>query len=221
MPMDRRTFSFTAASAAGALALAGAGLPGGARAQGGAPVENREYAMLAKPLAVPANGKIEVIEFFWYACPHCFAFEPALEAWISHLPADVRFRRVPVGFDALKETHQRIFYTWEALGLVDSLHLKTFERFHVQKRPINSEKDMLEFAQENGLDVTKVAATWGSFSVQTKCGEAKRLEDDYGIERMPEMGIAGRFVAIAQPAAGPASVLVTTDWLVNKVRHGG
>ena len=216
MTMDRRTFSLAAA-----LALAGAGLPGRARAQGGAPVENRDYAALAKPLAVPANGKIEVIEFFWYACPHCFAFEPTLEAWISHLPADVHFRRVPVGFDALKETHQRIFYTWEALGLVDSMHLKTFERFHVQKRPINTEKDMLEFAQESGLDTPKVAATWNSFSVQTKCGEAKRLEDDYDIERMPEMAIAGRFVAIAQPATGPASVLATTDWLVNKVRHGG
>ena len=221
MPMDRRTFSFATASAAGALALAGAGLPGRARAQGDAPVENRDYATLAKPLAVPANGKIEVIECFWYACPHCYAFEPALEAWVSRLPADVRFRRVPVGFDALKETHQRIFYTWEALGLVEQMHVKTFERFHVQKRPINSIRDMLEFAQDNRLDVTKVAATWNSFSVQTKCGEAKRLEDDYDIERMPEMGIAGRFVAIAQPVAGPASVLVTTDWLVNKVRHGG
>ncbi len=215
--MDRRTFSL----AAGALALAGASLPGRVFAQGGAPVENRDYAPLAKPLAVPANGKIEVIEFFWYACPHCFAFEPTLEAWVAHLPADVHFRRVPVGFDALKATHQRIFYTWEALGLVEQMHMKTFARFHVQKQPINSEKDMLEFAQESGLDVPKVGAAWNSFGVQTKCAEAKHLEDDYDIERMPEMAIAGRFVAIAQPEAGPASVLVTTDWLVNKIRHGG
>jgi thiol:disulfide interchange protein DsbA len=218
--MDRRTFSLNTASLAGALALAGAGLPGRARAQGG-PVEGIDFQALAKPIAVPANGKIEVIEFFWYACPHCFAFEPTIEAWIARLPPDVHFRRVPVGFDANKQTHQRIFYTWEALGLVEKMHLKTFTRFHVQHQPIDSERAMLEFAQENGLDVAKVGQAWNSFSVQTKCREAQRLEDDYGIEHMPEMAIAGRFVAVAQPAAGPASVLTTTDWLVNRVRHGG
>ena len=219
--MDRRRFSLNAASFAGALALAGAGLPGRARAQGGAPVEGRDYQGLARPIAVPANGKIEVIEFFWYACPHCFAFEPTIAAWIAKLPPDVHFRRMPVGFDARKEVHQRIFYTWEALGLVDQMHVKTFARFHVQKRPIDSERAMLEFAQESGLDIAKVAQAWNSFSVQTRCSEAKRLEDAYGIEQMPEMAVAGRFVAIAQPEQGPASVLVTTDWLVNKIRRGG
>ena len=219
--MDRRTFSRNAAGLAGALALAGAGLPGRVRAQGGAPAEGVDFQTLARPIAVPANGKIEVIEFFWYACPHCFAFEPTLEAWMPKLQADVHFRRVPVGFDARKETHQRIYYTWEALGLVEQMHLKTFTRFHVQHRPIDSARDMQEFAQENGLDVGKVARAWDSFSVQTKCREAKRLEDDYGIEHMPEMAIAGRFVAVAQPSAGPASVLATTDWLLDRIRHGG
>ena len=219
--MDRRAFSRNVASLAGALALAGAGVPLRARAQGFTPVEERDFHALAKPVAVPANGKIEVIEFFWYACPHCFAFEPAIEPWILKLPADVHFRRVPVGFDARKEVHQRIFYTWEALGLVEQMHLKTFTRFHVQKKPIDSLGEMIGFAQDNGLDTAKVQNAWNSFSVQSKCREAKRLEDDYGIERMPEMAIAGRFVAIAQPAAGPASVLVTTDWLVDRVRRGG
>ena len=219
--MDRRTFSLNAASLAGAWALAGAGLPGRARAQGSAPLEGRDFEALARPLSVPANGKIEVIEFFWYACPHCFVFEPLIEAWIARLPADVHFRRVPVGFDALKQTHQRIFYTWEALGLVDQMHVKTFSRFHVQHKPIDSEKAMLEFALENGLDVAKVSQAWNSFGVQTRCREAQRLEDDYNIEHMPEMAIAGRFVAVAQPEQGPASVLVTTDWLINRVRHGG
>ena len=216
--MDRRAFTLNAASLAGALALAGAA--GRVSAQGGGPVEGRDFQALARPVAVPANGKIEVIEFFWYACPHCFAFEPTIEAWIAKLPADVRFRRVPVGFDARKETHQRIYYTWEALGLVEKMHLKTFTRFHVQHRPIDTERDMLDFAQDNGLDVAKVGQAWNSFSVQTRCREARRLEDDYGIEHMPEMAIAGRFVAVAQPSAGPASVLATTDWLLDRVRRG-
>jgi thiol:disulfide interchange protein DsbA len=219
--MDRRAFSRNAASLAGALALAGAGLPLRALAQGAKPMEGRDFMALPKPIAVPANGKIEVIEFFWYACPHCFAFEPSIEPWIQKLPPDVHFRRVPVGFDARKEIHQRIFYTWEALGVVEQMHVKTFTRFHVQKKPIDSIGDMVAFAQENGLDGAKVQAAWGSFSVVSKCSAAKRLEDDYRIERMPEMAVAGRFVAVAQPDAGPASVLVTTDWLIDRVRRGG
>jgi thiol:disulfide interchange protein DsbA len=219
--VDRRAFSGRAARLAGALALACAGVPSRARAQGFTPVEGRDYQALAKPVAVPANGKIEVIEFFWYACPHCFAFEPSIEPWILKLPADVHFRRVPVGFDARKETHQRIFYTWEALGLVDQMHVKTFTLFHVQKNPVDSLDDMVGFARDNGLDTTWVQNAWNSFSVQSKCREANRLEDDYGIERMPEMGVAGRFVAVALPSAGPDSVLVTTDWLLARVRRGG
>jgi thiol:disulfide interchange protein DsbA len=218
--VDRRRFARNAASLAAALALAGAGVPLRARAQGFTPTEGRDFSTLDKPISVPANGKIEVIEFFWYACPHCFAFEPALERWIATLPAVVHFRRVPVGFDALKEIHQRIFYTWEALGLVERMHIKTFERFHVQKKAIDSLGDMLVFAQQNGLDAAAVQAAWNGFSVQSRCRAAKQLEDDYGIERMPEMAVAGRFVAFAQPAAGPESVLVTTDALVSRVRRG-
>ena len=218
--MDRRAFSRQAASLAGVLALGGAGVSQSARAQGFVPVEGRDFQPLDKPLAVPANGKIEVIEFFWYGCPHCFAFEPALLLWVQRLPPYVHFTRVPVGFGAREEIHQRIFYTWEALGALDPMHVKTFTRFHVQKKPIDTLGDMVGFAQENGFDPVKVQAAWNSFSVQSRCAAAKRLEDDYGIERMPEMGIAGRYVAVAQSAAGPNSVLVTTDWLVNQVHKG-
>ena len=218
--MDRRRFSLNVAGVAGALALAGAGLPGRASAQGGAPVEGRDFLVLPRPVAVPADGKLQVIEFFWYACPHCFNFEPLLESWVAKLPADVRFRRVPVGFDARKQVHQRIYYTWEALGLVDQMHYKTFTRFHVQKKPVDTLEDMLLFARESGLDPAKVEAAWRSFSTDARCKEANRLTDAYGIEYMPELAVAGRFVAVAQPEQGPASVLATTDWLLDRVRHG-
>ena len=216
--MDRRTFSRGAAGLAGAFALAGAPLR--VRAQGGAPVEGRDFLALDKPLAVPADGRIEVLEFFWYGCTHCFTFEPLIQPWIARLPADVRFTRVPVGFDARKQVHQRIFYTWEALGVVEQMHVKTFTRFHVQKKPIDELDDMVLFAQQNGLDGAKVRAAWNGFSVQTKCAAAKRLEDDYDIQGTPEMAVAGRFTALAQPDAGQRALLSTTDWLVNRVRHG-
>ena len=211
--MDRRAFAL---NAAGTLALAAA--PGLARAQAAAPTEGRDYQTLAKPVAMPANGKIEVTEFFWYGCPHCFAFEPAIEGWSVALPPNVHFTRVPVAFDARQELHQRIYYTWEALGIVDQMHPKTFMRFHAQKKPIDSLADMQAFARESGLDADKVKSVWNSFSVQSRCNAAKRLEDDYGIDRTPEMAIAGRFVAME---AGNGRLLATTEWLVDRIRRGG
>jgi len=210
--MDRREFSLHAASLAGALALAGAS--GRAAAQIAAPVEGRDYNTLARPVAVPADGRIHVIEFFWYGCPHCFVFEPALAAWMARQPADVAFRRVPVAFDALKETHQRVFYTWEALGLVGMMHEATFARFQTRRQPINSLDDMLAFAQESRIDPAKVKAAWNSFGVQTRCREARRLADDYQIDRTPEMAVHGRFTTIG----APAPMLAATDWLINRVR---
>ena len=125
--MNRREFSLQLAGVAGMAALSGLGLPGVAFAQPGAPAEGKDYLKMKTPINLPRTGKVEVIEFFWYGCPHCNAFESTIEPWIAKLPADVHFRRVPVQFDALKEIHQQVYYTWEALGLVDTMHKKTFD----------------------------------------------------------------------------------------------
>ena len=215
--MNRREFSLQLAGMAGAAALSSLGLPGLAFASPSAPVEGTDYNRLKTPINLPHTGKVEVIEFFWYGCPHCFAFEPTIEPWIAKLPADVHFRRVPVAFDALKEIHQQIFYTWEALGLVEAMHTKTFNRFHVQHKPINREEDMLAFAQESGLDVGKVKQAWESFSVRTKMGQAKQLSDDYGVDGVPMIGIHGRYTT-SPSMGGPKECLATTDTLVAALR---
>jgi thiol:disulfide interchange protein DsbA len=215
--MNRREFSLQLAGVAGIAALSSLGLPGIAFAQPGVPAEGKDYLKLKTPINLPKTGKVEVIEFFWYGCPHCFAFEPTLEPWVAKLPADVHFRRVPVQFDALKEIHQQIFYTWEALGLVEAMHTKTFNRFHLQHKPINREEDMLAFAQESGLDVTKVKQAWESFSVRTKMAQAKQLSDDYGVDGVPMIGIHGRYTT-APSMGGMKECLATTDYLVNTLR---
>lgn len=218
--MNRREFSLQLAGIAGAAALSGLGIPSLALAQG-SPVEGKDFRKLKTPLQVAKTGKVEVVEFFWYGCPHCFAFEPLIEPWIAKLPADVHFRRVPVAFDALKEIHQQIYYTWEALGLVDAMHSKTFNRFHVAHKPINRESDMLEFAQENGLDVAKVKSAWDSFGVQTRMHQAKQLSEDYQIDGVPEIGIQGRFATAPSMANGQTQALQVADYLINVVRKGG
>jgi len=215
--MNRRDFSLQLAGVAGVAALAALGLPLHALAQVGGQVEGKDFVRLKTPIDLPRTGKIEVIEFFWYGCPHCFAFEPALEPWVAKLPADVHFRRVPIQFGELHKIHQQIYYTWEALGLVEQMHTKTFNRFHVQHKPINSEADMLAFAQESGLDVAKVKAAWEGFGVTTQLAKAKELSDRYAIDGVPMIGIHGRYTT-APSLNGAAGCLATTDGLINSLR---
>ena len=214
--MNRREFSLQLAGVAGVAALTTL-LPGLAFAAPAAPVEGTDYARLKTPLTLPKTGKVEVIEFFWYGCPHCAAFEPTLEPWIAKLPADVHFRRVHVQFNALQEIHQRIYYTWETLGLVERMHAKTFERFHVQRKPINSEADMLAFAQENGLDVARIKSTWEGFGMATKIAQAQQTCDDYRVDGVPMIGIHGRYTT-GPSMNGAAASLATTDTLIAQLR---
>ena len=217
--MNRRELSLQLASAA---ALAALGLrPGISAAQGGL-VEGKDYAALKKPLRLPATGKVEVVEFFWYGCPHCYAFEPALEAWAAQLPVDVHFRRIAYGFDeALREVHQQVYYTWEALDLVGVMHTRTFDRFNKQHKPINSEADMLAFSAECGLDVAKVKSAWNSFSMPTKLRQVREFCDSYGVDFVPQLGVQGRYLTAPSMAGDGPKALAATDSLIALVRKGG
>jgi thiol:disulfide interchange protein DsbA len=221
--MQRRRFSMQLAGVAGAAGLASLGLaPSTTRAQA-APVAGKEYLKLEAPAPVTApQGKIEVIEFFWYGCPHCYAIEPLIEPWRAKLPADVHFRLVPFDFDeALREVHKRIYCTWEVLGLVEKMHAKTFDRFHRDHKPINTEKDMLAFAAENGLDVAKVKDAWNSFGLQVKMRQAKQTCEQYGIHSTPVLAVQGRYETEPSLAGSGEKAIAVTDWLINQVRKGG
>jgi thiol:disulfide interchange protein DsbA len=215
--MNRREFSLHLAGVAGVAALASLGLPTLALATPAGPVEGTDFVKLKTPLPEPKNGKIEVVEFFWYGCPHCYAFEPTLEPWVAKLPADVNFHRVPAAFNARWKFHQQIYYTWEALGVVDKMHTKTFDRFHKAGKPIDSLDDLLAFAKESGLDVAKVKAEWSGFTVLTKMTQGKQLVEAYGVDGVPTIGIHGRYTT--SPSEGGAQAcLATTDALVAQLR---
>lgn len=156
------------------LALAAAGLAPIAMAQG-APVEGRHYARLGQPL--PATpGKVEVIEFFFYKCSHCFAFDPLLEAWVHRLPADVGFRRVPVGQQAMLKLHQRMFYALEAMGaLTPAVHAGIFNAFHRQGVDALDEAAVVALVGKLGVDTAKFKQTLSSFGVQGQLGELVAL----------------------------------------------
>jgi len=213
--MNRREFSAAAAVVLGASTL---GWPDLALAQR-KPEEGKDYRTLEKRAPVQAPpGKIEVVEFFWYSCPHCNAFEPQLNAWLKKLPPDVSFRRVPVQFRDDFVPQQRLYYTLEAMGKVDELHDKVFQAIHVQRQPTDREDRILAFAEKNGLDKAKFQELYNSFGVQTKTRQAKQLQDDYQVDGVPALGIAGRYYTDGTMANGMDHALQVVDYLVAESR---
>ena len=213
--MKRR--EFTCALAAAGLAL---GASPAAQAQAGF-TEGKDYVKLGTPAPTSSPGKIEVVEFFWYGCPHCNAFEPQLDAWSKKVPADVAFRRVPVAFTALHETHARVFYALEAMGQIEALHRKVFAAIHQQRKRLDKEADIVAFMTENGVDGAKFTEAFKSFGVATKVRQAKSLSEAYKIDGVPSMGIQGRFFTSGSLAGSNERALATTEYLIGVVRKSG
>jgi thiol:disulfide interchange protein DsbA len=215
--MNRRDFSSVLA-ACGLVAMGAAP----ARAQGG-PVEGTHYVRLARPAGVAVGaGKIEVLEFFWYGCPHCRDLEPALEDWVKALPPDVAFRRVPVGFTLLHEAHQRLFFSLEAMGKLDSaLHRRIFTALHDEHKRLEKEADQVEFVRAWGLDPGAFRNELKGFYTSTKMSQAKALVDAYKIDGVPALGIHGRFYTAGSLAGDNRKALAVADFLVQRIRKGG
>lgn len=215
--MQRRDFSKRIA-AAGGLGL-GLGLQGVAQAQ--APREGTHYVKLGSPapVALPAGKAVEVVEFFWYGCPHCYAFEPTLEAWVKRLPADVAFRQVPVGFMAPHQFHARLFYALEETGALATMHRKVFNAIHQQGKRLNSDGDIAAFAKDNGVDGDKLVQSMKGFSVSTKATRAKQLADAYRIDGVPAVGVHGRFYTAASLAGSHERAVQVADHLIQLARQ--
>ena len=215
--MKRRDFCATAATA---ITL-GQGVFQGAQAQAVKPEAGADYLVLDNKAAVEAPaGKVEVVEFFWYNCSHCNAFEPTLEAWIKRAPKDVVVRRVPVGFRDEFVPQQRLFYTLEAMDLVDKLHGKVFAAIHVEKLQLSKADTIVEWVAKQGVDKAKFLEQYNSFAVATKAGKATQLQNVYKVEGVPAMGVAGRFYTDGTLGKNMPRVLQVVDHLIAEVRAG-
>lgn len=214
--MKRRDFSLTW-GAVGVSAI----LPTAVLAQGKPFQAGDDYLVLKPAAAVEAPaGKIEVVEFFWYNCPHCNTFDPLLESWIKRLPADVVVRKVPIAFQDSFIPQQRLYYALEAMGLVDKLHSKVFAAIHVERQKLDKDEAIVAWVGSQGVDKAKFTQQFNSFSVVTKAKKATLLQNAYSVEGVPALGVAGRFYTDGSHAKGMERALQVVESLVAQVRSG-
>jgi len=215
--MNRRDFSLS--STAALAAAMGLPLAAQAKDKDGKFQEGIDYLELKKPALTEApKGQIEVVEFFWYSCPHCNAFEPTLSAWIKALPKDVFFRRVPVAFNASFVPQQKLYYALESMDKVAEMHAKVFRAIHVERLPLNKDDLIFDWIAKQGLDAAKFKEAYASFTVANDVRKATQLQSAYNVEGVPSMGVAGRYYTDGTLTGSMGTVLQVVDHLVQLQR---
>lgn len=199
--------------------VAGLALAFAAHAQR-APTEGTDYIELKPAQSVESSGKVEVIEFFWYRCPHCYDLEPDLESWVKRLPADVQFRRIPGVLNDEWAVDARIFYALEALGELERLHRALFDAIHqqggVRLRGEMFAKWAAGWLAKQKVNMTQYDAALHSFTVESKLRRATQMGRSYRLEGVPTLTVQGKYLVLASNSR--RSMLATTDFLIAQAR---
>ena len=212
--MHRRDFSRS-------LLVAGAATASGltlspAMAQRVAFKEGTDFQRLAKPAPTESPaGQVEVVEFFAYSCIHCYNFEPVFGEWIKRKPAHVTVRRMPVAFNQNFVPMQRLYFTLEALNLVDTLHVKVFKAIHEERHPLTTAPAITAWIEKQGVNREQFLGIFNGQAAKL-AEKAVGLQDAYQVEGTPALGIAGKFYVGGQ---GPRTLLVA-DSLIAEARKG-
>lgn len=181
-------------------------------------VAGRDYNVINPPQATDSPGKIEVIEFFWYGCPHCYGLEPSIEKWIKTLPADVVFRRVPAMFNENWAVAARHFYTFEAMNLMDRLHKPFFDAIHKENLRVTSESAMTDWLKKMGVDTDAYMKASRSFTVESRLRRATQMTEAYKFDGVPALAVQGRYIALAAQARAPETLIRNADALIAMAR---
>ncbi len=195
-----------------------ASLPGLVQAQARSQVA--DHKVLAHPQALQAEGKIEVLEFFWYGCVHCYRFEPWIEAWHAKLPADVGFLRIPAVFNDRWALDAALYYALEAQGLVDRLHRPLLNAIHEDRLRTGDERALSQWLAARGVDAGRIVAAMRSFSVQTLVRRAARASIAYEVPGTPTMAVHGKYIVTTDGVPQLKDLLGVVDRLVERVRKG-
>lgn len=170
----------------------------------------------AVPVAVP--GKIEVVELFWYGCPHCYAFEPVVNPWAEKLPSDVNFVRLPAMFGGPWDAHGQMFLTLEAMGVEHKVHAAVFNAIQKEGKRLTHKEEMADFLATQGVDKAKFLQTFDSFAIKGQIVKAKELAKKYEISGVPTMVVDGKYRFDLGTAGGPEQALNVADQLIAKER---
>ncbi len=198
-----------------ALALAASLL---ALALGAAAQAPQPYQVLNPPQPTEAGGKIEVIEFFWYGCPHCYTLEPEVNKWLKTMPKDVVFKRIPAFPNDNWGQAAQIYYTLEAMGLLEQNHQKVFDAFHKENKNLANRRIREEWLKANGIDVAKYNEMEKSFSVSSKLQRAKQLTANYRVDGVPRIYVNGKYFTAAEFAGSNERIFAVVEQLVAMAR---
>ncbi len=209
--MNRRTALQQLAVLALAASPAGFALAAGPR--------EGTYRTLSAPVPTEVKGKVEVLEFFSYGCPHCRDLDPLLEKWEKNLPTDVSFVRVPITFGREQwARYARIYYTLEALGETGKHHAAVFAALHDSRIPLHDESALFSWVEKRGLDKAKFTEAWKSFGVQSRVQRSNQLSTAYRVDAVPLMAVNGLYLVSASGSGGFEEMLQTVDQLIVKSR---
>jgi thiol:disulfide interchange protein DsbA len=200
---------------AGVSLAALGGVSSGVRAE---PVAGRNYTVLDPALPVESADKIEVLEFFWYGCPHCYHLQPYMEKWVKTLPADVVLRRVPAIFNQRWARDAYTFYAFEALGVLEKVHRPFFDAIHRDRLKSDDKEAMHEWLRKEGIDPKKFDEAVASFGVQSKVRRAMQLTTGYRIDGTPSLAVDGRYRISADQASSQEDMLATANYLIGLER---
>ncbi|KPG77610.1 thiol:disulfide interchange protein DsbA [Pseudomonas libanensis] len=178
----------------------------------------KTYVELSNPVPVSVPGKIEVVELFWYGCPHCYAFEPTINPWAEKLPSDVNFKRIPAMFGGPWDAHGQLFLTLEAMGVEHKVHNAVFEAIQKQGKRLTKPEEMADFVATQGVDKDKFLATFNSFAIQGQIKQAKELAQKYGVQGVPTLIVNGKYRFDLGSTGGPEQTLHVADQLIAKER---
>ena len=181
-------------------------------------VAGETYVELSNPVPVAEPGKIEVVELFWYGCPHCYSFEPVINPWAEKLPADVHFVRIPAMFGGPWDAHGQMFLTLEAMGVENKVHSAVFNAIQKDRKPLTTPDEMADFLATQGVDKDKFLATFNSFAIKGQISKAKELAKKYEVSGVPTMIVDGKYRFDLGTAGGPEQALNVADQLIAKER---
>lgn len=182
-------------------------------------VEGKHYKKLDNPQPTDDASKIEVLEFFWYGCPHCYSLHPHLKTWLANLPEDVNFRYVPANLRASWIVAAKIFYTIEAMGNTATLHDSIYDAIHRDKIDLHQESVLFDWIEKQGVDRKKFENAFNSFSVQNQVARATQMARQLQLNGVPALIIDGKYLTSGGMNSTPQGTIDTLNALLEKVRN--